>query len=606
MPALSARVVSVFFPRPVPGRPVARATSALAGLTLAVLAATASVAGDTEGTTVRPAVSPVASAELAPMVASADPRATEAGLALLRQGGSAVDAAIAAALVLSLVEPQSSGIGGGAFLVHVDRDARRVTTYDGRETAPKKAGPDLFLKSDGTPMAFLDAVVGGRSVGVPGFLRMAENAHKAHGKRPWADLFQPAIALADAGFDISPRLAEAIASDPALATYDTARRYFYRPDGTPKPAGTRVANPEFAATLRAVARGGADAFYRGPIARDIVTAVTGAADNPGAMTLDDLASYTAPERDPLCRAYRVYLVCSMGPPTSGGLAVAQTLGILENFDLASLAPLGPGAVHLMAEAMRLAYADRDAYVGDPDFVAVPTAALMRRDYLRDRAGLIDPARALFRANPGAPKGAGLEPPPMAPAGHRLSTTHLSVLDADGNAISMTVTIEGPFGSRLMTRGFLLNNELTDFSFVPDIGGTPVANRVEGGKRPRSTMSPAVVFNGDGSLRLVIGSPGGPFIAPYVIKTLIGVLDWGLDVQSAIDLPNVANRNGDTEIEDGTRLVDLAPTLESLGHRVTPRRMRSGLHGIEIVTDDTGRRIVRGGADPRGEGTAARP
>lgn len=531
------------------------------------------------------------------MVAAAHPLAVEAGLEMLRAGGSAVDAAIATEMVLTLVEPQSSGIGGGAFLVHLSKDGA-LTTYDGRETAPAAAGGDLFLRDDGTPMEFFEAVVGGRSVGVPGFMRMAELAHKDHGTLPWAQLFEPAIRLSENGFPVSERLARQIAEDKYLDTFEAARAYFFTADGAPKPAGTILRNPALAETLRHLAQAGADAFYDGPLAEDIVAAVRSTAHNPGQLTPKDMETYRAKERPALCGPYRRWLVCGMGPPTSGGLAVLQTLGILEEFDLSGLDPNSAKAVHLITEAMNLAYADRNRYAADSDFVPVPTAGLLRTSYLKERARLISFDRAMGPAAPGTPKGAALAPNASAPHNSGYSTSHMSIVDGDGSVVSMTATIEMAFGSRVMTRGFLLNNELTDFSFIPEIDGLPVANRVEGGKRPRSTMSPTIVLDGAGKPYLIIGSPGGPFIAPYVIKTLIGVLDWDMSVQSAIALPNFANRNGPIELEADTALGDLAPILRALGHDVKSRRLRSGLHGIRAT--ETG---YEGGADPRLHGAA---
>ena len=458
------------------------------------------------------------------MVAAANPYAARAGIEILEEGGSALDAAVAMQMVLGLVEPQSSGIGGGAFLLHWEAGARRLQAYDGRETAPATATPDLFLDGTGAPLPFWAAVVGGRSVGVPGVLRMLELAHRRHGRLPWSRLFQPAIALAEKGFRVSPRLHRMIEQDRFLGRYAPARRYFFHEDGSPRRAGDLLRNPELAGTLRRVAEGGADAFYTGPLAEQIVSAVRGAEGNPGRLSAADLAGYRALERTPLCRPYREWRVCGVPPPTSGGVGVLQILGLLERFDLKGTDEVE--RVHLFAEAGRLAYADRDRYLADPDFVPVPVPGLLDRRYLSLRSALIDPVRDMGEAEAGVPppagkprgKGAALEIP---------CTSHLCVVDAQGNAVSMTTSVESPFGSRLWVAGFLLNNQLTDFSFVPERDGAPVANQVEPGKRPRSSMAPTAAFGRDGqSLVLVVGSPGGSRIIAYVAQALIQVLDLG--------------------------------------------------------------------------------
>ncbi|BBK33729.1 gamma-glutamyltransferase 1 [Stella humosa] len=530
------------------------------------------------------------------MVAAANPLAAAAGRTILQAGGSAVDAAIAVQMVLTLVEPQSSGIGGGAFLLHWSAAGRELRTYDGRETAPAAAGPNLFLGADGRPLRFMDAVVGGLSVGVPGAVRMLEAAHRAHGRLPWADLFQPAIALARDGFAISPRLAATLQDDAALRADPAAGPYFYQPDGSPKPAGTLLANPALAATLQAIATGGADALHTGPIAQDIVAAVAGAA-RPGSMTLADLVGYRPQVRDAVCVPYRLWRVCGMGPPSSGGVAIAQVLGMVERHDLTAAGPASPDAWHLLLEASRLAFADRDRYVADPDRVPLPPGLLDRR-YLADRGGLIRTGESLGRATAGEPPGKRADFAPdrslEIPA-----TSHMVIVDRDGNAVSMTTTIEGPFGSKLMVRGFLLNNELTDFSFVPEADGRPVANRVEGGKRPRSSMSPTMVFDRDGRLVMALGSPGGARIIGYTLKALVAMLDWDLDPQRAVSLPNLLNRNGPTELEMTPGAGPLADGLRRLGHEVQPMTAPSGLQAIRLLP---GGGLV-GGADPRREGVA---
>ena len=533
------------------------------------------------------------------MVASANPHASHAGQAMLRAGGSATDAVIAMSLVLTLVEPQSSGIGGGAFLLRFDAATGSVLAYDGRETAPGSASPTQFLDGDtGAPLAFLDAAIGGTSVGVPGLLRMLEMAHAAHGHLPWARLFAPAIALAEDGFLISPRLHALVAGDQALAGSPSVRSTFYDADGVPRAVGDRLTSPALAEVLRAVATGGADAFYSGPLAQDIVDGVNGAWRRPGSMTLADLAGYRAVVRDPVCAPYRAWRVCGMGPPTSGGITVLQILGILSHFDVAKLGVGAPEAVHLFAEASRLAYADRAVYIADPDHIDVPTAALLAPDYLARRAALITPGRALGTADPGQlDREAGA--PDISP--ELPSTSHMVAVDAQGNAVTMTASIEHAFGSRIMVRGFLLNNELTDFAFQPEVDGRPVANRLAPGKRPRSSMAPTLVLDGAGEkLVMALGSPGGSRIIDYVARTLVWTLDFGLDVQTAIAAPNVVNRNGKTEIEGmpghETWTTRTRAALTALGHDVVVRDLNSGLQAIQVTP--TG---YRGGADPRREG-----
>lgn len=531
------------------------------------------------------------------MAAAANPLAAAAGREILRAGGSAADAAIAIQLVLNLVEPQSSGIGGGAFFVYWDEAGRRLTTLDGRETAPKAAKPERFLGADGKPMKFVDAVVGGRSVGVPGTVRLLEEAHKRWGKLPWAEVFAPAIKLAEEGFAISPRLNGLLALEKNLGKDARAAAYFYEADGRPKAIGTVLKNPAFATTLRAIAGRGADAFYEGAIAEDIVATVTGHKDNPGDMTLDDLTAYKVEERAPVCGRYRVYTLCGMGPPSSGAIAVQQILGVLETKDIARLGP-GAEAAHMFAEAGKLAFADRALYLGDPAFVSVPTSGLIDEDYIRERARLIGPDKAMGKASAGNPpnKRALL----LAPSeGVENGTSHISVIDAVGNAVSMTTTIEDGFGARLMTKGgFLLNNELTDFSFAPSEDGKPVANRVEPGKRPRSSMAPTIVFDAFGRLYAVTGSPGGSQIIGYVAKTLVALLDWKMDPQRAVDLANFGNRNGPTELEKSSEAESWKPALEAKGHEVRLIDMTSGIQAIVKTPEG-----YLGGADGRREGVA---
>ncbi len=531
------------------------------------------------------------------MAVSANPLASEAGREILRRGGSAVDAAIAVQMVLGLVEPQSSGIGGGAFLVYYDAKTKEIHTYDGREMAPAAAKPDRFLGKDGKPLQFYEAVVGGKSVGVPGTLRMLEMAHKNYGKLPWSQVFQPAIRVAEQGFRISPRLHALLSKEPFLPRIEPTRSYFYQPDGKPKPVGTKLVNQPYAEVLRQIARRGADAFYKGEIARDIVGTVTKAAVS-GDLTTADLAGYQAKERKPVCGVYRVYKVCGMGPPTSGGLTVLQILGILEKFNLAALKPDSVEAVHLFSEAGRLAYADRGLYMADADFVPVPMEELIDPEYLQRRAALIDPKRSMGEAKPGELSSQQAHNWGQDDSRELPSTSHLAIVDGLGNAVSMTSSIEDAFGSRLMVRGFLLNNELTDFSFSPTVDGKLVANRVEPGKRPRSSMAPMMVFDRNGKLVMVVGSAGGSRIINYVAKALVGVLDWKLDSQQALSLPNFGSLNGPTELEADTKIAQLKPALEAMGHSVQVVVQTSGLQAI--VLSDKG---LVGGADPRREGAA---
>lgn len=530
------------------------------------------------------------------MAAAANPLAATAGRDILRAGGSATDAAIAIQLVLNLVEPQSSGIGGGAFFVHWDEAGRKVTTLDGRETAPAAAKPDRFMK-DGKPMPFREAVVGGRSVGVPGTLKLLEEAHRRWGKLPWADVVAPALKLAEEGFAISPRLNGLLAGEKDLPKNALAAAYFYESDGKPKAVGTVLKNPAFAATLRAVAAQGSEAFYKGAIAEDIVATVAGHPTNPGDITLADLAAYKVEEREAVCGAYRIWRLCGMGPPSSGAVALQQMLGILEGQDVRRMGP-GAEAAHWFSEAGRLAFADRALYLADPAFISVPVRGLIDRDYIRSRAGLVSPERSMGRAKPGDPPHRRAQL--LAPSdGVENGTSHISVVDADGNAVAMTTTIEDGFGSRLMTKGgFLLNNELTDFNFAPEEDGKPVANRVEPGKRPRSSMAPTLVFDAFGRLYAVVGSPGGSQIIGYVGKTLVALLDWKMDPQQAVDFGNFGSRNGPTELEKGTESEAWKAALETKGHEVRLLEMTSGTQVIVKTPEG-----FLGGADGRREGVA---
>jgi gamma-glutamyltranspeptidase/glutathione hydrolase len=541
------------------------------------------------------------------MIAAANPLAANAGYQVLKAGGSAVDAAIATQMVLTLVEPQSSGIGGGAFMLFYD--GQDVTAFDGRETAPSAADANLFRTADGKPMQFYDGVVGGRSVGAPGVLRMLELAHKQYGKLPWEQLFAPAIELAERGFSISPRLAASLKAEQYLKRDPVAAAYFYDKDGNPRPAGYVLKNPELAQVLREIAKGGADVFYRGQIARDIENKVHSHPINPGLLTAADMAAYRAKVRKPVCSGYKMWIICGAPPPSSGGIAIAQMLGILEVKDISPFKPvngeLSAEGVHLFSEAGRLAFADRARYVADTDFVPLPgnsVEPLIDKSYLTQRAALITD-RSMGTAKYGKPFSTALawgaddaiELP---------STSHIAIVDSNGNALSMTTSIEDAFGSRQMVRGFLLNNELTDFSFDPEDADGPVANRVQAGKRPRSAMSPTLVFDKrTKKLAMVIGSPGGSAIINYVAKVLVGTLDWGLDLQQAIDLPNFGSRNGPTELEQGRAPDALVQELEAKGHNVRVMEHTSGLQGIMRMTNQQGEEQWFGAADPRREGVA---
>jgi gamma-glutamyltranspeptidase/glutathione hydrolase len=535
------------------------------------------------------------------MVAAAHPLAADAGLAILRQGGNAIDAMVTTQLVLGLVEPQSSGIGGGAFLVFFDAGQNRLTTFDGRETAPAGATPLLFLDDAGEPLAFMDAVVGGRSVGTPGTVRLLFDTHERYGQLPWRDVVQPAIDLADEGFAISPRLNALIAEDAAnLSRHAAARDYFLGPDGAALPVGHRLVNTAYAGTLRSLAEEGAAGFYEGAVAAAIADTVQTAKGNPGTLSATDLANYAIVEREPVCVDYRDLDVCGMGPPSSGALTIGQILGLVEPHDIAGLGPDSPEAWRLIGDASRLAFADRGRYMADIDFVPMPLKGLLDRDYLAGRGRLLDGDAALpdAQVEPGSP-----------PWDHALlrgddialelpSTTHFSIVDDEGNVVSMTSTIESGFGSRLMTGGFLLNNELTDFSFAThDEEGQIIANAVAPGKRPRSSMAPTIVMQ-DGEPLIAVGSPGGSRIIGYVAQALIALIDWEMDAQQAVAMPHLVNRFGPFDVEAGTAATALSGPLRGLGYTVNETALDSGLHAIVI-----GAGGLEGGADPRREGVA---
>ena len=546
------------------------------------------------------------------MAAAANPLAAEAGREMLRMGGSAIDAAIAMQAVLTLVEPQSSGIGGGAFIMVWD--GKNVHAYDGRETAPAGATERLFLRGDGTPMAFPEAQIGGRSVGTPGVLRALEMAHKKTGRLHWATLFEPAIRLAEQGFAISPRLHSLIAADRNIPQSPDMAAYFLNADGTPKATGTVLKNPALANVFKRIAKEGPDALYQGPIADEIARKVQGHR-NAGSLSQADLKGYTAKERPPLCTDYKQWKVCGMPPPSSGGIAVAQILGTLQALkaqDIAAMPPVKsaspagleptPEAVHLLAEAGRLAFADRGLYVADADFVPVPVAGLVAPEYLAKRAALIG-ERSMGIAKPGVPAGIQVAyAPDRSPL--RISTSQVVAVDDQGGAVSMTTTVEAAFGSHLMVQGFLLNNQMTDFSFIPEENGQPVANRVEPGKRPRSAMAPTLVFDrNSGELLATVGSPGGSQIIEYVSKSLVAMLDWKLDPQAAISLPNFGSRNGATELEAGLFSPALKQALKDRGHALSEIDMTSGIQAIVRMRDAQGKVSLSGGADPRREGKA---
>jgi gamma-glutamyltranspeptidase/glutathione hydrolase len=531
------------------------------------------------------------------MAVTANPYATEVAYGILKRGGNAIDAAVAVQAALTLVEPQSSGIGGGTFILHWDKQSKKLDTYDGRETAPRKATPRYWLDQYGKSPKWIDAVVGGQSVGVPGALKALEMAHKEHGKLPWKELFVDAIRLAENGFFVTPRLVKLLEMDinPGVKRILTTKHYFY-PKGKILEVGQKLRNKELAVVFTGIAEEGTDYFYKGEIAKSIVQLIENTPVRPGILDLQDFEEYQAIKRSPVCSYYKDYRVCGMAPPSSGGLAVIQILGILENFELERFKPNQLEAVHLFTQASKLAYADRNSYVADPKFVSIPIAGLLSSSYLEHRSSLIKQERDLGWARSGKPvqrlsylPDNSLDLP---------STSHFSIVDADGNAVSITSSIEMGFGSGLMVKGFLLNNQLTDFSLNPGTGSYQVANRVQARKRPRSSMSPMMVFDKQGDLYMTIGSPGGSRIINYVAQTIVANIDWGLDVQQAINLPRVTNRNDYTALEAGTSVAALQPQLEAMKHKVKVMSLNSGLHGI-VVKD--GKLI--GGADPRREGVA---
>ena len=526
-----------------------------------------------------------ARAEPQQMVAAAHPLAVEAGLDVLRRGGSAMDAAVAVQLMLGLVEPQSSGIGGGGFLLYYDAASRGITVYDGRETAPAGATPTMLLR-DGQPLPPFDAVASGLSVGVPGAVALLEMAHREHGKLPWADLFASSITVARKGFAVPPRLAAWLQLLKRFGEEPGARATYFNADGSPKKAGDWITNPALADTMQRIATEGTRVLREGPIAEEMVARVRSHI-RPGTLALSDLAAYRPIKREALCGPYRVWIVCGMPPPSAGGIAVLQMLGMLEPFDLAKDKPNDLHALHLIAEAGRLAFADRARYVADPAFVAVPTQQLVSPAYIAERRKLISEDHSM-----------GEQGGPVAPGFVERGTSHMTIVDRSGNAVAFTTTIEGPFGAQMMVGGFVLNNELTDFSVEPERDGKPVANRVEPGKRPRSSMAPTFVLDRDRRLVLSVGSAGGQRIIGDTVHALIGMLDWSFPAQAALDLPRVANMNGPTELEDKGDLPARADALRKLGHQVQVRRHEGGLTAIRRKGDGW-----EGGADPRRDGAA---
>ena len=529
------------------------------------------------------------------MIVTANPYATNIGAAILRGGGTAADAMVAAQAVLGLVEPQSSGMGGGGFLVWYDSKSGELTTLDGRETAPLLANDRLFQNYNGEPIKFWDAVIGGRSVGVPGMPALLELAHSKWGKVPWADLFTQATALAEHGFIVSDRLSGLLEHEHTRMSSSTKAKSYFFPKGQPLAQGELLINRDYAALMRQLADNGSDIFYFGPIADAIVYKVRENTRNPGLLNHEDLANYAVKERPALCTKFRNYEVCGMGPPSSGAIGVGQILGMINKFPKGKIRD--PQTLRLIGDATRLAFADRGRYVADGDFVSVPTKELVEEQYLSKRASLLNRRNAIPVVTAGEP---------IASLTHRWapdlsiekpSTTHVSIIDAYGNALSLTSSIENAFGSRLMTNGFLLNNQLTDFSFRSSANGTPIANRVEGGKRPRSSMAPTIVLE-DGKIVLVIGSPGGSRIIPYVSNTIVAILDWGLDVQEAVSQPHAVNRFGIYEIEEGTSLTGLKKWLQELGYEIKERPLNSGLN---VILKKDGK--LYGGSDPRREGIA---
>lgn len=530
------------------------------------------------------------------MIASANPYASEAGAEMLRKGGNAIDAMVATQLVLGLVEPQSSGIGGGAFLVYWNAKQQELTTFDGRETAPLEVTPQLFQDDKGQPLKFYDAVVGGRSVGTPGTVKLMWDTHQKLGKLDWKTLFEPAIDLATNGFTVSPRLAKLIDNDQEfLQRSPAAKAYFFNQDGSPIKAGQQLKSPDYAKTLQAISEQGAVAFYQGKIAQDIVNTVRNETSNPGVLNLIDFTAYQVKEREPVCAPYRQYAICGMGPPSSGALALGQIMGVLSHYPISDMGKDNVQSWRLLGDASRLAFADRGKYMADSDYVPMPTQGLLDKKYLEKRAELLKGKNALAETSAGSPPWSHANNYALDEAIELPSTSHFSIVDKDRNVVSITTTIENGFGSRLMVGGFLLNNELTDFSFRSHVDGVPIANRIEPGKRPRSSMAPTIVMENNQPY-MAIGSPGGSQIIGYVAKTLVGHLDWGLNLQQAIDLPNMNNRFGSFELEKDTTAEAWGPKLEKLGFKIQVKELNSGVQAIKLQGNS-----LLGAADPRREG-----
>lgn len=532
------------------------------------------------------------------MITAANPVATQAGADILAQGGNAIDAMVTTQLMLGLVEPQSSGIGGGAFLVYWDAKQKKLTTFDGRETAPLDATPTLFQDEKGNPLDFYDAVVGGRSVATPGTIQLLWDTHQKYGQLKWADLIKPVVKVAEQGFTISPRLATLIEKDAErLSRFPTTKAYFFNDDGSAKSAGTVLKNPAYAATLSAVANDGAKAFYQGKTAKNIIATVQNATGNPGVLAQKDFDAYSIKQREPVCSAYQSYDICGMGPPSSGALTVGQILSITEQFDLKKWGPNNVNSWQVIADASLLAFADRGMYMADEDFVPMPTQGLLDKEYLKQRAELIKPGKALTQASAGTPPWQyALQQSPDESI-ELPSTSHFNVVDKQGNVVSMTTTIENAFGSRLMVDGFLLNNELTDFSFRTHNEGRPIANRLEPGKRPRSSMAPTIIMK-EGQPYMAIGSPGGSRIIGYVAQAIISHVQWGMNIQQATNQPHILNRFGTVDIEQGTYAESFKAPLEKMGFKVNVRDLNSGIHAILLQAGQ-----LQGSADPRREGVA---
>ena len=546
------------------------------------------------------------------IVATAHPLASNAGIEILNIGGSAADAAIAIQAVLGLVEPQSSGIAGGGFILHYDASADELTSWDGRETAPSAITPEIFSNHAGTLEGFIKAMTSTDAVGVPGIPALLETVHKKYGRLDWAGLFSPAIKLATEGFKITPRLHYLLSADSFIQNSPSARSiYFIQPSDTDKissdnftklkakPIGTLLKNPEYAETLIKLAENGAKSFYVGENSKKIISDLADL--NPKQkLRQKDFSKYQAKQRENLCLPYRAYKVCSMGPPSSGGVALLQILGVMSHFDLSTHDIDDARVIHLITESTRLAFADREKYIGDPDFINVPVTSLLEASYIKSRSELINPDKSLENITPGVIKNSSFLTPSFSP--EQQSTTHFVVRDAEGNVVSMTSSVEAAFGSRIMSGGMFLNNQLTDFSFSPKKDGIAVANSVAPGKRPRSSMTPVIIFNQDGSFLAAIGSPGGPKIISYVAQTVIALLDYDLSMQEAINLPRHVTTGKTLELEADTKVSELKPKMEAMGHKVILKRQHSGLHGIRLLRDNSNSiEILDGGADPRREG-----